>query len=445
MRARRWSLTLAAAGLVGSGIAVIALPGSARADTNRFALSAQGDSMYFQIKDEDIPLSPRNESGSLTAFSQLDSNGASSSFAGAPFYGKSAQAAPGTINSMPNQFGYGQTQLLPFSEFPGYVAANYPSRPTTAETGANYSVRAVAEQTKSSAAGSTGAPPTVPAPNQQQNARASTTKNADGSVLSEALGQAEGVVIGPLEVGNSQASAKIVDNGDKPIAQGTTFGRFEIGGQQFGFDQNGLRYLGQSMSQHDALKQANSVLTNAGMQLDIAPIEQNTDATSGAVTYTIGGLKVTTTQTPPGGQPYTFSYILGRATVSSVNVALGAAPTSRSKTSPTTSDAAPAAAPAPAKQSGAVSTVPESALAGAANVPPAVPTQADQSPADQSPAVAPALPRTLGFVPSAQVQSSSGNAHDLYLMLLLAGLGLVVAQQLFGAFAVRMVAARRGR
>jgi hypothetical protein len=207
---------------------------------------------------------------------------------------------------------------------PGYVTASYPSRPTGDDANFYYKVHAEAADDHASAAGSNGAPDSVPAPNQQQLATAEVKNANANSTVANAEGAAAGFVQGPLEVGYSDAKALISDAGGAPKVQSTVFGQFSIGGQAFGYNKNGFTYLGQSQDKKAALDSANSALKASGMQLDVAPETTTTDPASGIVTYTLGGLKVTSDFTTSSGSRYTISYVLGRVQVSSVNAPFGA-------------------------------------------------------------------------------------------------------------------------
>ncbi len=326
MRASRRRIAgLTATSLAGTSALVVGLSaGSASAADSRYSLFAQGDSQYYQIDGQEIPVSPTNSAGSLTAQAQTDSTGQTTSFAGAPYYGKTAQTAPGTVNGVPNQFGYGQLQL-PFSQFPGYVTASYPSSPKAEDSNYYYKVHAEADENGAKAAGSNGAPDSVPAPNQQQAATAEVKKLANNSTLTTAEGSAAGFLEGPLEVGYSDAKARISDLGDAPKIDSAVFGRFSISGQNFGYNKSGFEYLGQSADKKAAVDSANTALKAAGIELDIAPETTKVDPVSGITTYVLGGLKVTSTFTSPTGAKYTVGYILGRVEVASVNAPLGGA------------------------------------------------------------------------------------------------------------------------
>ena len=282
--------TLTTAGVVSATALAIGLPGgSASASDNRFSLTAQGDSQYYQVDGEDIPGSPKNSAGSLTAQAHLDSTGKSESFAAAPNYGSTATTLPGLVNGAAQQFGY-MEPVFPFAHFPGYVTASYPSEPSGEESNSYYKVSAQAEEDAASASGSNGAPDGIPAPNRQQVATAAVQNGATETVAN-AEGSAAGFVQGPLEVGYSQAKAAISDAGGSPKIDSSVFGRFSVSGQAFGFNKNGFTYLGQSQDKKAALDGANSALKAAGISLEVAPETTETDAATGITTYTLGGLK----------------------------------------------------------------------------------------------------------------------------------------------------------
>jgi hypothetical protein len=313
--------TLSTVSLAGASLIALSA-GTASANDNRYSLTAQGDSQYYQVDSGDIPGSPQNSAGSLTAQAHIDSTGQSTSFASAPYYGNTVETLPGLVNGAPSQFGY-NNPILPFANMPGYVTASYPSRPTGDDATFYYKVHADAAQDHASAAGSNGAPQSIPAPNQQQLATAEVKNGSANSTVANAEGAASGFVQGPLEVGYSDAKALISDAGGAPKISSAVFGRFSISGQNFGYDKSGFTYLGQSQDKKAALESANSALKASGMQLDVAPETTTTDPASGIVTYTLGGLKVTSDFTTSSGSRYTISYILGRVQVSSVNAPFG--------------------------------------------------------------------------------------------------------------------------
>lgn len=431
MRARRGVLALMSVTALGA-VSMVALPHVARADDGRFALSAQGDAQYYEVDSDSIPASPNNSASSLVAHSEL-TNSAGTAFASDPYYGSTVQNFPGTANGVPGGFGFPGVGF-PFTRLPGYVQARCPTEPSAKDDQGYGHVSAACSDSSSEAHGTQGAPGSIPAPNQQETADA-ITKVSNGVTTADASGTASGFVSGPLEVGNSTAHAVITEalNGT-PKIDSTTFGRFSVGGQQFGFDKSGFTYLGQSMSQKEALDNANQALTAAGLKLEVAPVETTRDAATGQTTYTIGGLKVT--QVIPAASPFTVRFILGRASVSGVNQAFGAIlkPSAGTTSSATTTPATTTSATSTSgtRVLGSVSSAPLSSAVAAA------PAAAIAAPAAAAvaPASAPAQTVQLaGFHPAAvAVNRDNRSAEPFYLLLGIAALLVVASQVIFSPF-----------
>ncbi len=441
MKAPRWAFALTAFGTVGASAVLVGLPGSASADENRYNLEARGDAWYFEVNGDEIPASPKNDAGSLTAAAETTNSGGSKGFAGMPYFGNTAQTLPGTINGVPNQFGAGQLQL-PFAVMPGFVQTASSGTPN-AESDFGYGrVKSASTETASTSSAYYGAPASVPAPNQQQSANASTEAKGN-NVSAVASGSSSGFVSGPLEVGNSTAIASITQTvGEAAKIESKTFGQFSVNGQEFGFDQNGFKYAGQGQDSKEAISQANSALKNAGIQIDLAPVITGKDET-GKTTYTIGGLMITTTQTSPSGSGGVFqiTYILGRAKVGAAVEELGfgksAGSTSAGLDSSTT-DASTDSADTAASGLDAAALPADIAAAGAA-----VPTNLATitgtgaiAPVTDGTQVAGASDtvKSLGF--SAKPGQTGDGSEWLYAMLILAGVGVLGGHFLFSRFAV---------
>ncbi|HUR75643.1 MAG TPA: hypothetical protein VMZ00_15285 [Sporichthya sp.] len=440
MRARRWALALTAFGTVGASAMVVGLPNSASADDNRYNVSARGDAFYFEVNGDDIPVSPQNDAGSLTASAETTNAGGSKGFAGMPYWGNSVQYAPGTVNGVPNQFGLGQVQI-PFAVLPGYVESSSYENPSAEQDFGYGRVKSTSTETAATSSAQYGAPPTVPSPNQQQTANASTESKGN-AVTAVASGSSSGFVSGPLEVGNSTALASITQSVGKPAKiESKSFGRFSVNGQEFGFDQNGFRYAGQAKDSKEAIAQANTALKNAGIQIDLAPVITEKDE-SGKTFYTIGGLLISSTQATPSGGHFTVTYILGRAKVGAVVATLGLS-SAGSSTSAGVDNSGDVSTdttdPGTAASGLAAAALSPDLAAEAAGVPANVATITDSG------AVTPVsggtaeltgqqLPRRLGFVPVAG--QSGNNSEWLYAMLLLAGAVVLGGHFLFSRFAV---------
>lgn len=454
MRAPHWALALTAVATAGTG-AFITLPAgsasaesSAPAETNfTYSLGAQGDAMYYLAKSQILPLASEFEGSSLVASAKL-ANGAGRAFASSPYYGTTVQNLPGTANGIPPSFGAPGVGL-PFTRLPGYIECRTPDK--AEDDGGLYRTKVNCGDTSVTAHGDQGAPASIPAPNQQETADAVVSVAKDVATA-EAVGTAAGFVQGPLEVGYATAQAKIVDTtakGVKPTFTGTSFGRFSVNGQDFGFNQNGFRYLGQESSSKDAVAQANTALKNAGIQLELVPLTNEVDPASGATKVSIGGLKVTTTQAVPGAEPLTITYILGRAEVSSLNDAIdfgtSAGVNSGAATGAVTDSSTDSSTTGSSTTAGTTATGLDAV--GTAGAIGELPATTDTAVMGLAPALAvtgtdpvgtvlagETLPQRLGFAP---VAGQTGNDSEmLYAMLLLAGAAVLGGNFLFSRFAV---------
>ena len=321
MRAPRWAFLLTSLATVGGVAFAVGMPArSAAAGTpGRIEVSARGDAMYFEVNSPNIPASPSNNASSLYMEAQLSSTGGGTATASTPFFGSTVQNLPGTANGVPPQFG--SDLAFPFTRLPGYITC----RDNGEENGQFGFGRVNAKCAPDSmeAHGSQGAPPEIPAPNQQETADAVTRIAEDGSAIAEATGTVQGLVVGPLEIGNAIATAAIRSGaGKQPEITSSTSGTFSVNGQKFGFTENGITFGGQETSQEDALKQADEALKGAGIQIEVAPVTKNVDEASGRTSYTIGGLKITWAQ-----QDSQLVYILCRASITSVNESSDELPT----------------------------------------------------------------------------------------------------------------------
>jgi hypothetical protein len=428
---RTWRLGLALA-LAGASVVVAASPAAAEGMTNRFNLTAQGDAMYYEVNSGNVPGSPNNQAGSLTARAETNSAGNSTAFAGAPYYGPTATTLPGTASGLAGV-------PVPFTTLPGYVSSRYPAEPAAADEKGHYAVKAESSEFASAASGRNGAPSSVPAPNQQQSADASVVAKPDGTVVSTARAAVAGVTAGPITNMSVRSSASIAENGNrKPTITSDASGRFTVGNEQVVFDRKGFRIAGQNLPGKDGFAAVSGVLANANIEIKAVPESTTLDRVSGATIYTIGALQITTVQAVPNAEPVTVVYVFGRSQVSSVSVpqgddgetaapvvAVGDPPPPATSGDGGTSGSSDASALDP-------STIVAGTLAPAAGGEPLAPEVAADPAATGEEAAAPV---TLGAV---QLQGVPLQAQSqlLYMVLVLGGLGMVLGSQLFSRFGV---------
>ena len=460
MRSRRWALALTFVATAGTVALVMGSPaGSGAAALGRIEVGARGDAMYFEVNSGSIPASPTNNASSLYMETHLSSTGGGTATASTPFFGSTVQNLPGTANGVPPQFGFKDVGF-PFTRLPGYITC----RDKGEENGqfAYGRVNAKCGQGSSEAHGSQGAPPEVRAPNQQETADAVSRITDDGASVAEATGTVKGFVMGPLELGNAIATAKVRSGaGHQPEITSSTSGTFSVNGQQFGFTEKGITFAGQG-SPPDAVKQADAALKAANMQIEVAPVTKSFDQVSGKTSYTIGGLKITSTQ-----KDSQVVYILCRASITSVNESsdespgldtiIGPPPSDTGGSAKNAADSGSSAGAAP----GAGPDVAAVPVAGASSSPSgsssslSSPSFASPSTGDSTsgsaatapvPASAPepeaalatpaAGPKTLGrFRPAARA-GTGGGSGGLYLLIVIGAVVVFGGQALLGRFAV---------
>jgi hypothetical protein len=445
MRPRRWALALTILATVGTGAFVLGSPtGSGAVALGRIEVSARGDAMYFEVNSGSIPASPSNNASSLFMETQLSSTGGGTATASTPFFGSTVQNLPGTANGVPPQFGF-KDVAFPFTRLPGYITCR-----DNGEENGQFGfgrVNAKCGPGSSEAHGAQGAPPEIPAPNQQETADAVTTITDDGTSVAEASGTVTGFVTGPLEIGNAIAKATIRSGaGRQPEITSSTSGTFSVNDQKFGFTENGITFAGQGNPQ-DAFKQADEALKAAGLQIEVAPVTKSFDEVSGRTSYTIGGLKITSKQ-----QASELVYILCRASITSVNEAsgdslpeldtiIGATPSETTDSSPSpevaspvTGSAASPSAPSLPSQS-AFSSSPTVGALSSPSDPTATAPVPDSAPVPEAALASPAPgPRTLGGLRRTASSGAGGGTEWLYLLIVMGGVAVFGGQAAVSRF-----------
>ena len=458
MRPRRWALALTTLATAGTGVFVLGSPtGSGAVALGRIEVSARGDAMYFEVNSGNIPASPSNNASSLFMETQLSSTGGGTATASTPFFGSTVQNLPGTANGVPPQFG--SDLAFPFTRLPGYITCRDNGEENTQFAFGR--VNAKCGPGSMEAHGTQGAPPEMPAPNQQETADAVTHITDDGTSVAEASGTVQGFVTGPLAIGNAIAKATVRSGaGRQPEITSSTSGTFSVNDQKFGFTENGITFGGQGNPQ-DAFKQADEALKAAGIQIEVAPVTKTFDEVSGRTSYTIGGLKISSKQ-----QGSDLVYILCRASVTSVNEAsddssseldtiIGATPSEPTTASgSSTTDSGPSAvvvpvsAPAGSVPGASVSAVPSLPSRSAFSSPTtsdstnvsdsttATAAVPDSAPVPEAAIASPATgPKTLGGLRRTASSAPGGGTEWLYLLIVIGGVAVFGGQTALSRFA----------
>jgi hypothetical protein len=433
------------------GTASLQLAGIAAADTttgvneNRYSLVAEGDGFFAYVYNGLLPAVPYVDAGAYSSEAENNSQGNSTAFAGLPYAGKTGTTLPGTVN------GLSGGNFPPLPPVPGYVSTNFPNVKDSDQSQGPYSIAAHSAEQKSSATAGAGISPNSGAGNQQIFSKANVMANADGSVIASASAGAEAVSVGPVTILNISSSMTITADGKSApkVKSATNLGTIQILGFKIGVDESGFTVLGDNLPLPTStiLKQVNALLGAQGFQIDVIPGEVSTSKTTGQTTATSSEFRITQSSDVPVLGPTQTIFTFGRAMASVVDVALdngavssggGDASGSTGGDAGTPDTSGTVAAPGigsvptsgePALQPGSVGAAP--ALAPDLPVAPPLVT----GPVSGRAGLGSGSPRTLGFVVTAP---KGTEIWGIYLVLVLAGVGVLGGQQLFRFIGVRL-------
>jgi hypothetical protein len=446
---RRVSALLAATSLLGLGAA---LAPAAYADEtsgtndNRYSLVAEGDGMYAYIYNGLLPAVPYVDASAYTAEAENNSQGNSSAFAGLPYPGKTGTTLPGTVN------GLSGGNFPPLPPFPGYVASSYPSSEQAQQIQGPYLIRATSSANAASARAGGGVSPNAGSTQQQVFSTANVISNADGTVSSESTAGVDGISVGPIDIVKVASTMSMTSDGKgKPKVVSTTdLGTIQVLGFKLGVDQDGFTVLGDNLPlpTKTILDQVNSTLTRAGFKIEVIPGDISTNSVSGETTATSAALRITEKYDAPVAGPSQAIFTFARATASVVNVGvdngLGGA-TGGDSTGGSTGDSSGGGT------TGAVSSTGGDTSTGTTDPPVLDPGTGTSDPGTLPVPPAPVVssggdipqgstgstgkPTSLGFAAAAPKGTET---WALYLVLVLAGVGVVGGQQLFRSIGVRL-------
>ena len=404
-------------------------PSSATTNPNRFTLTAEGNGMFMEYRGQAAPATDNVSASPWAAFATVNSQGLSRAFAGMPYFGSFLQTLPATVNGLSG----GATPPLP--PFPGFTESKYPATPEGHESQGPYAIKAASDQYSSESSAKSGFSPDADSPRQQIYATARTVAEGDGTVVSKATAGVEALTMGPLSVLRFGNSETVTEKGDgKPVfTTEQDLGTFEVAGVKVGVTQHGFTVGGttSSIPATEALKTVNDVLSESGMEIAYIPRSVKKDDVSGVTTVLSGALRVRVTHAIPAEGPTVATYVFGRAAVSTSDVKdeFGGdidLPVD-----------VPGAPSVPADAGGVVSTpvtpvVDSSGLAPTSQDAGIPPTTAD-------PQAAPVQASGLGLVRSVGSPVRGTNSSLFYLVLVVAGAGVLLGQQLFSRFGIRLL------
>ncbi|HSZ36062.1 MAG TPA: hypothetical protein VK773_03140 [Acidimicrobiales bacterium] len=411
-------------------------------NTNTYNLSAQANALDVLLTDSSLPLSGdlNYEVGPWGASASLNSLGESISDAGAP-YSPSIASLPGTIN------GLGAGNLPPLPPLPGYVSASYPSNKAVIQSQAGYDIAATAQANTSKGAVGLGVQPSG-SPNPTFFANAETTANPDGSVTLSASAGMDLLDFGQLlDLGNVSSSLSMTQqaNQQPKVTSQTTLGTITLLGASTGLLGKEASVLGVGVPidiNTELIGTLNTLLAKTGIKLTYLPVTYTyADGTSGTgsspdSTKTLqavdsGALQVTFSQNVPSQGQVTLSATLGRVYLSTTDTpGIG----------PTTGNSGVVAGNT--GTAGTSSSSPSVAVAGntgtvTGNSGPSPTSQPVASPAPSGGSLA------LANGPAYLVEHGPP-IESVYLVLVLAALGLLLASQAARYLAVRLALSGRG-
>ena len=413
---------------------------SGAANTNTFNLSAQANALDVLLTDASLPLSGdlNYEVGPWGASASLNSLGESISDAGAP-YSPSIASLPGTVN------GLAAGNFPPLPPLPGYVSASYPSNKAAIQSQAGYDIAATAQANSSKGAVGLGVQPSG-SPNTTFFASAETTANPDGSVTLNASAGMDLLDFGQLlDLGNVSSSLSMTQqsNQQPKVTSHTTLGTITLLGTSTGLLGKGVSALGVGIPinvNQELIGTLNTALAKTGLKLTYLPVTYTyTDGTSttgsspdSAKTLEAvdsGALEVTYSQNIPSQGQVTLSATLGRVYLSTTDTPGIGPTTGNSGAIAGNTGAAAAPSSSPSVVVGNTGTVTgNSGLTSTS--PPAPPTQSGGS------------TQTLASGPAYLIEHGPP-IESIYLVLVLAALGLLLASQAARYLAVRLALSGR--
>jgi hypothetical protein len=409
-------------------------------NTNTYTLSAQANALDVLVTDPSLPLSGdlAVEVGPFGASALVNSLGESMSDAGAP-YAPSITSLPGVVA------GIGGSLVPPLPPLPGYVSASYPSSSTSSQTQAGYDITATASANSAKGVVSLGVQPSG-SPDSTFFANAQTTANDDGSVSVSAAAGIDALDFGQLfDIGNISSTLSMTQqSGQQPAVTSTTnLGQITLLGTATGLGSSGLSILGIDTPvdlDTQVLSTLNSLLGSDGVKFTYLPetftysdgtssTGSKPDPTKTLESVDSGALQISESRNLPSQGLTTVTITLGHITLSTSDAPGFSSSTIGGVGGLTTGSGAasllaPLTNPIGITGGGIASGVPTSTTS---------PTGSSTSPS-----------RSLQTSPAYEIEKGPA-VSSVYLLLVLAGLGLLVISQAVRHLAVRLTLSGSGR
>jgi hypothetical protein len=324
---RTRAAAVAIAGLLAAVTVLLVAPAppsaAQAANSNNYALTAQGDGLYFELYDESLPATTSVLASPYSAQALLNSTGTSTAFAGFPNPGPVIGPLPQTVN------GLGGSNFPPLPPLPGYIQSSHPTSPSVKQTQGPYVLETESAENSSRAVAGFGM--SAAGDNTQQiSSRASVTANEDGSVTAKASAGATGFKLGPLELLDFTSSVTMVEqaSAEPEITSTTNIGTITVLGFKLGIDQDGFKVLGANIPHptKEILDSVSALLSANNISISYIPAVTTLRRDSDVIeSYTSGHLRFETVQDIPSQGPVTVILTTGRVTVSATNLENAAA------------------------------------------------------------------------------------------------------------------------
>ncbi|HEX3796873.1 MAG TPA: hypothetical protein VHV57_20430 [Acidimicrobiales bacterium] len=240
-------------------------------NTNSYTLSAAANALDVLVTDPSLPLSGdlAIEVGPFGASALVNSLGESMADAGAP-YAPSITSLPGVVA------GIGAGLVPPLPPIPGYVSASYPTSSTNSQSQLGYDISATTSANSAQGIVSLGVQPSG-SPSSTFFANAQTTANNDGSVSVSAAAGVDALDLGQLfDIGNVSSSLSMTQQaGQQPkVTSNTNLGQITLLGKATGLGSSGLSVLGINTPINlntQVLSTLNKVLGGLGVKFTYLP------------------------------------------------------------------------------------------------------------------------------------------------------------------------------
>lgn len=279
-----------------------------------FMVTARADAFSIEVVDASAPVVPGGQvffASPASSQATIDSIGASTGFASAPYPGDTAVTGPGAIAAVSG---------LPLPAYPFYVTSTYPSVPSSSQTSGPFQTESTSSPTETVARARVQFTPddATAAAFASRATSSASRQSGTGALVAEAETLIQGFSIGPdLAIGNISGRARLsVTPGSEPTRE-TSFsvGSIRLAGTTVGLTDKGFEPVG--LLPHPApLDELEAV----GITLRYLPAEETDTRVHSA------GLAVSVVHDVPSQGPTGFTVIFGRVTVAIATGTAGALP-----------------------------------------------------------------------------------------------------------------------